>query len=425
MLRNIVYRKERRPLLLFLVAAILFLTAGDASPSVFAWDGGVPEQNMPVPTQAPLTVHLTTTYNKNNTGIHLTWEPVAGAVSYEILRAPENTADFRTIGMTEETLYKDTDVTRGHLYLYCIKVLLEDGTYYDSEMVSGTCPLQTVKGVSLRRYSSSSIHVAWEKNKNAACYRILVAKGSPTHFQCIGITKKTRYHARRLQKNKNYFFQVQACASRKASEKDGSPSAAVAMQTKPYHRTIVFAGDSITTGLNSYRTIQQMKLNSRKKVVAAIGLNTTTFRTRRCFGGQSGLKRVVSYKPYRLYMMLGINEIHYRSSKDVAAGYRDLINTIQASSPETEIVLLAVSPVTKAECQHRKGFSQIPSLNRKLKKLAEKKHLKYYDYTGFLKDSEGYLSTKYAVADGVHWNAAGYERFGRVMSKYDRSRDQF
>lgn len=425
MLKDVLYRRRQRVLLLLLTVVIVFLTAGDASLSVFAWDGDTPAQATPAPTGTPLTVRLAAACNKKDGSIHLTWEPVAGAISYEVCRAAEGKAAFQTIGVTEEALYRDADVVRGRFYRYYIRVLMEDGTYYDSETVSGTCPLRTVSGVRLRRYSSSSIHMAWKENRNAACYRVLVAKGSPTHFRCIGITKKTRFRVKRLKKNQKYFFQVQACAARKASERDGVPSAAVAMQTRLYHRTTVFAGDSITTGLNAYRTIDRMKIDSRKRVVAAIGLNTTTFRTRRCFDGQSGLKRVISYEPYRLYMMLGINEIYYRSSKEVAAGYRDLINTIQAESPETEIILLAVSPVTKAECQQRKGFSQIPSLNRRLKKLAKKKHLKYYDYTGFLKDSEGYLSTKYAVADGVHWNAAGYERFGRVMSKYDRSRDQF
>lgn len=356
----------------------------------------------------------------------LTWMPAAGAVSYEVQRAAAEDAPFDPIGMISEagiTSYTDSDLIRSHSYYYRVAVRMGDGSICYSETVNFICPLNKVVGVSIRRFSSSSVKLAWKKNKNAGCYRILVAKGSPSRFRCVGTTKNTKYRVKKLHKNKKYYFQIQACAARRSSSGDGTPSEAVSMRMKKYRRTIVFAGDSITTGLNSYHTIQKMKIGGRKKVVAAIGLNTTTFRTRRCFGGQSGLRRVISYHPYRLYMMLGINEIHYRSSSDVLAGYRDLIDNIKAQSPETEIILLAVSPVTKAQRNQREGFWQIPKLNKKLKKLAKRKHMKYFDYTGFLKESDGYLKEKYAVADGVHWNAAGYDQFGRVMSRYDRSLD--
>lgn len=422
---NRIHKKRRKVLLLLLASAIVYWAAGNVSLSAFAWNGNPQIQKPSEPVSTPSAIGLTAESGGEDRCVRLAWKPVTGAAFYEVHRAPAGgDSSFQRIGETNVTHYRDETVVRGRLYDYCVVAQMEDGTYYEGEIVSGICPLRKVTGVRLRRYSSTSAYVTWKKNRNAACYRIFAAKGNSGDFRCIGITRKTRYRMKHLKKNRKYLFRVQACAARRPSEGDGAPSQAVAMKMKLYQRTTVFAGDSITTGLNAYRTIDRMRLGSKKKVVAAIGLNTSTFRTRRCFGGQSGLERVISYKPYRVYMMLGMNEIPYRSSKDVAAGYRDLIRTIQAESPDTEIVLLAVSPVTKEECGRREGFGQIPELNRRLKKLAKEKHMKYYDYTGFLKDAEGYLSTKYAVADGVHWNAAGYEMFGKVMSEFDRLLDR-
>ena len=67
---------------------------------------------------------------------------------------------------------------------------------------------------------------------------------------------------------------------------------------------------------------------------------------------------------------------------------------------------------------------QIPVFNKKLKKLAKKMGLHYLDYTGFLKDSGGYLKGVYAEGDGYHWKSPAYVKFGTVVGKYDRSLDQ-
>ena len=132
---------------------------------------------------------------------------------------------------------------------------------------------------------------------------------------------------------------------------------------------------------------------------------------------------MIAYQPYRVYLMLGMNEIHYRSSETVAAGYEEIVREIKAGTPQTDIVLLAVSPVTKAERNNRSGFAQIPDLNQRIRKIAQSLGVKYYDYTGFLKDADGCLKTELASSDGVHWTASAYHTFADVMEAYDRSLD--
>ena len=122
--------------------------------------------------------------------------------------------------------------------------------------------------------------------------------------------------------------------------------------------------------------------------------------------------------------MLGMNEIHYRKTSDMVTEYKGIIQALNQGSPGTDIVLCAVSPVTRGEMARNPGYSRIPSFNKELEKLAKKTGITYFDYTSFLKDSSGYLKAVYAEGDGYHWKASAYTEFGKVVDKFDKSLDQ-
>ena len=99
------------------------------------------------------------------------------------------------------------------------------------------------------------------------------------------------------------------------------------------------------------------------------------------------------------------------------------MRAIQAGTPDTDIVILAASPVTAAEVSRRRGFAQIPAYNQALSALAAEMGVKYYDCTGFLKDSTGWLKSAYNAGDGVHWKAAAYHEYAKRLTVYDKSLD--
>lgn len=283
--------------------------------------------------------------------------------------------------------------------------------------------LKQVSGVALTRYSTHSIKVSWEKHKKAKFYRVYYSKKKNGNGHLAGITRNTQYRVKNLKNNTKYYFYVVACEKRKTSDSDSRPSKMVHMETRKYVRKIIIAGDSITKGITDYSMLNRFSINGKKEVVAAVGLNTITFRTRRAFGGMTGLQKIIAEKPSRVYMMLGINEVHYRRVNDMLSDYESMIQAIKRSSPDTDIVLCAISPVTKAERLRNKGFWQLPVFNKKLKKLAKKTNTKYFDYTDFLKDSGGYLKVQYAERDGYHWIPSVYPKFAAIISKYDKSLD--
>lgn len=283
--------------------------------------------------------------------------------------------------------------------------------------------LKTVSGVELLRYSTHSVKVRWNKHKKAKFYRVYFYKknGKP---RPEGITKSTQYIAGKLKNNTTYYFYVVACKKKKMSDGDSNPSKKVHIKTRTYVHKTIFAGDSICQAVGYGQAFPQMTFAGKKKVIAYRGLNTVTFHTKRIFDGKTGLQKLVAEKPYRAYMMLGMNEIHYRKTSDMIAEYKSIIQALKQGSPDTDIVLCAVSPVTRAEMARNPGYSRIPSFNKELKKLAKKTGTTYFDYTSFLKDSDGHLKAEYAEGDGYHWKASAYTEFGKVVDKFDKSLDQ-
>lgn len=285
--------------------------------------------------------------------------------------------------------------------------------------------LKKVKGVTLTRYATNAIKVEWKRQKGAKYYRVYYSRKKEGAYRCAGVTKDTHYLVKRLKKNKIYYFYVQACRKKKKSDTDSVASVKVHMKTRTYNRKTVFAGDSIceAIGMPGW-AYPYMHIGGQKKVIAYRGLNTVTFHTKRIFKGRTGLQKLISENPYRVYMMLGMNEVHYRRARDMIAEYRDMIRAIRQACPGTDIVLCAVSPVTRAEWTRRSGYRNISVFNKKLKKLAGRTGVRYFDYTAFLKDSGGYLKTAYAERDGYHWRMPVYADFAKIITRYDRSLDR-
>lgn len=283
--------------------------------------------------------------------------------------------------------------------------------------------LKTVSGIRLARYSTNSVKVSWKKHKKAKYYRVYYHKKNGK-AKLAGITKNTRYLVKKLKNETSYYFYVVASDSKKTSSGESKPSKEVSIKTRNYIHKTVFAGDSVCEGIGYGQAIPQMRMEGKKKVVAYRGLNTVTFHTKRIFNGKTGLQKLIAEKPYRVYMMLGINEIHYRKTGDMITEYKGMIERIKMESPDTDLVLCAVSPVTRAEKARHSGYWQIPVFNKKLKKLAKQTGAHYFDYTAFLKDSGGYLKAEYAEGDGYHWKGPAYTVFGKLVNEFEKKLDR-
>jgi hypothetical protein len=55
--------------------------------------------------------------------------------------------------------------------------------------------------------------------------------------------------------------------------------------------------------------------------------------------------------------------------------------------------------------------------------MAEELGAYYYDYTSFLKDSDGNLKSSYSARDGIHWTKSAYKTFLEKLDSYGKTLD--
>lgn len=274
----------------------------------------------------------------------------------------------------------------------------------------------TIKKVTAK--SNTALQLSWTKSRGAGYYRIYRSGKKTGKYKLVGGTTKTTWRDRKCKKNTKYYYKVRACLLKSGNDRKSALSRAASGHTRNVPKKVVLAGDSVMEGVAAYKVVRDIHSPGKKKVVARKGLGTLSFQTKEAFRGMTGVDKVIAEKPDRLYLMLGMNEISYRSTSDMLNNYQEILDQIREESPKTEIVLLAVSPVTKGTIAKTRGFAKIPGWNKKVKRLAKKNGCRYLDYTKALKGKGGYL--KYNGGDGIHWNASGYRAFVKQIEKYEK-----
>ena len=171
---------------------------------------------------------------------------------------------------------------------------------------------------------------------------------------------------------------------------------------------IIFLGNSITQGGD------WAKLTGDSTVInRGIGADLT-------FGLRTRLADVTRRKPSKLFILIGINDI----SKDIpdaviAAQYRALIDSVRAQSPATKIYvqsILPLNPTVRNFPQHYDKQARVVATNRLLRQMARETRATYIDLWPIFVDRENHLDAS-LTGDGLHLNAAGYERWVRYLKK--------
>ncbi len=100
----------------------------------------------------------------------------------------------------------------------------------------------------------------------------------------------------------------------------------------------------------------------------------------------------------------GFTEAKYKSY------YKKLLTAIMEQSPDTDIILQSVFPVTKEYSDRDIGITNagIDQLNEWVKEIAFDLGLRYLDTQSILKNDVGAQIESYNEEDGVHMNATAY-----------------
>ena len=110
--------------------------------------------------------------------------------------------------------------------------------------------------------------------------------------------------------------------------------------------------------------------------------------------------------------MLGSNGIAGLSNETRLKQYHEFTSAVQEVSPDTEIVIMSIPPVTAGREQAAESPIQnadIDVYNSELLKMANEYGYHYLDINTALKGNDGKLPVADASKDGMHFNKATYE----------------
>ncbi len=169
---------------------------------------------------------------------------------------------------------------------------------------------------------------------------------------------------------------------------------------------IVFLGNSITDIGEWSEIWQNPKVKNR-----GISGDIT-------YGVLARLDEVLSSKPKKLFVMIGVNDIA-RNIPDamILSNYRRLIDRVQIESPRTQLIMQSVLPTNdefKPFKNHYGKDDRIRAVNAGMQALCADLGVAFVDlYARFL-DASGKLDKQY-TNDGLHLNGAGYMLWKKIL----------
>ncbi len=134
------------------------------------------------------------------------------------------------------------------------------------------------------------------------------------------------------------------------------------------------------------------------------------------------LDEVVSSKPSKTFLLIGINDLaRGKSVAHVTQNIEEITKRIKTASPNTQLYLQSVLPVNPKVGNRFKGHkskqSMVLQVNDQIIAIAKKNNVTFIDLHKQFRNSKGVLKPKY-THDGLHLNQKGYRRWKRYIAKY-------
>ena len=179
------------------------------------------------------------------------------------------------------------------------------------------------------------------------------------------------------------------------------------------YKKIVFLGNSITEGGDNWNK----RLNISNAVNRGISGDFTVSM-------QARLGEIYHYKPLKLFLLIGINDIFdgvvpyeaEETPKKIAQNIFDIVDSIRYHSKETEIFIHTILPVNEEEFRINRGFypehnypleKQILEINHQILELGASKNYNIIDLYKSFVNEKGEMDKNFAK-DGLHLNEKGY-----------------
>lgn len=183
-----------------------------------------------------------------------------------------------------------------------------------------------------------------------------------------------------------------------------------------YFEDSVFIGDSRIAGFSDYAGVGAECLY--KEGLTVYGMFEEKVNSKK--GKSTTLKKALQKKQYKnIYIMIGINELGYKTTEKFKEKYQENIEKIKKIQPESRVIILGIMKVTKEYSDRSKVFNNdnIDDKNRAIAELANGKDIFYLDMNPSVTDEAGNIVEDYTW-DGVHLKAEYYELWADFMREH-------
>ena len=183
---------------------------------------------------------------------------------------------------------------------------------------------------------------------------------------------------------------------------------------KEQDENIVFYGDSITEGYNVKEFYDEFRV-----VNSGISGNTTEDLINRID------RDLYNYNPSTVIIQIGTNDIRASiKDEDIIKNLKSIIKGIRKNRKNASILIESIYPINREmDEEYWKDVNpdynnkHITKLNKEIKELCKKEHIKYIDIYSKLLDDNKNLKEVYSK-EGLHLTDLGYYKVTKIIKEY-------
>ncbi|MBQ9188435.1 MAG: SGNH/GDSL hydrolase family protein [Clostridia bacterium] len=199
-----------------------------------------------------------------------------------------------------------------------------------------------------------------------------------------------------------------------------------------YFDDAVFIGDSLTRALYGYVREQRSENENflgKALFMSAVSMSVKNACTDRAYPGGitfmaqgkavSVTEGITARQAKKAFIMLGVNDIGFRTWESVEGYYARLIDAIHTKCPDTVIIMQGVLPVTSRYCEWEKlDIDKWNSFNTVLERICEEHSAVFLNFADEMKDEQGYLPFELTSDRMYHLSESGNEIWVRSVRLY-------
>ena len=178
-----------------------------------------------------------------------------------------------------------------------------------------------------------------------------------------------------------------------------------------YIDKLTFIGDSTTYGLKAYEVVNGNQVwTPSSGTLALFNQSIATIVYPKTGEEILIVDAVKDAQPEYLVLTIGVNGVAMMDEQAFKAEYIDLIQRIQAASPNTKIICNSIYPVETSYEAKDNGINnaKIEAANIWVYDIAEATGTHFADSASVLKGADGSLNPEYGNGDGLHLCPAGF-----------------